>query len=112
MRRLSYNVLVGVTTFAVVGLLSAYGVGGWRLALLCVLLLAIYLRPRGDALARRERRIERESDKVARMMTDTIEVISRAIQKMPPPKNTPPDLKLQHPLPMPTLQDSIEERQP
>lgn len=99
MKRLAYNVLVGVTTFAVVGILTSHGVGGWRLALLCVVLLAIAFRPRGDAAARRERRIERESDRFARLLTDTMEVVERGVAKVihDRPPNCSPDLQLRSP---------------
>jgi hypothetical protein len=93
MKPLAYNLLVGVTAIAMV---ETIGIGGWRLLLVCLLLLAVWFRPRGDAVARRERRIERESDKVARMIADTRDVLSRAIDKLPPPdpQDRPPDLVL------------------
>ena len=82
MKQLTYNVLIGITTVAVVEMLAAHGVGGWRLGLLCIVLLIIYFRPRGDAEACRERRIERESDQFAGLLLDTMDVLERGSAKV------------------------------
>jgi hypothetical protein len=76
---IAYDLAVAVGAIALVGVLPLHG---WRLVALCGLLIAIYVRPRGDARARRERRIERASDAFARDLTDTIEVVQRGVAKM------------------------------
>jgi hypothetical protein len=84
MKRLLGDVLAGLIVLAVGGTLISHGVGGWKLYALCALLLIVYLRPRGDAATRRHRRIERESDRVAQLITDTRDILYRAIEKIPP----------------------------
>jgi Flp pilus assembly protein TadB len=90
-RSLVYDVIVAVAAVALVAVLPVHG---WRLLALCGLALAIYFRPRGDAEARRERRIERESDRFARTMTDTMEIVQRGVAKMVGPDAGPPPLSL------------------
>lgn len=90
MKRLMREVLVAVIALAVVGTLAAYGVRGWKLLVLCALLLVVYFRPRGDAAARRERRIERRSDALAREIEDWRDILRRTVAKVPPDKEPPP----------------------
>lgn len=85
---------MAVFAVAVVGMLAGYGVDGWKLLLLSAALLAVWFRPRGDAAARRERRIERQSDALARQLDDTIEVVGRAVRKISPRGEPAPPLPL------------------
>ena len=79
MKRLADAVLVNAIATAFVAIV---GVRGWSLAAVCLVLLAVYLWPKGDAAARRERRIERQSDILARQLEDGHAVLRRALAKV------------------------------
>ena len=92
MRSLAGALLVNVVAASLVAIV---GVRGWQLVAVCLVLVAVYIWPKGDAAARRERRIEKQSDEFANMITDTREILSRAIEKVPPetPENLPSGMR-------------------
>jgi uncharacterized protein (DUF58 family) len=64
-----------------VALLLTY-VHGWERFALLGVLLALYLWPKVDPVARRERRIERQATLMATLIEDMQEIIPRAMEKM------------------------------
>ncbi len=115
-RRWVGDLLVAMAAIAVVSALGTHGIGGWKLDLIIAALLVVYFRPRGDPAEKRERRIERQSNRAARMIVDTVEILGRASDKAmremkfsPPSGLHGPEVELpplQEPADLPPVQES------